>query len=297
MIQPQNSQDTVQGSSQEWDLIWKKIGTGGNDRAKVFTRSTPKTIFQFWQRSYFDDLMLMVAPEPDWQFLELASGRGTTSLYLASRGFKNITLVDLSATALEQAKKNFASENVPQPTLVCANAESTGLPSDQYDCIYNIGVLEHFEDPSRILAESFRLLKPGGTIFMPIVPAMPFSHSILCRLFVNPISFASKIAKITLGRNVKPKTSDMVRTATGIPEYEQQTRTVGFENVQCLPYNPYWKLYSDGSRFEERFVIPIYRAHRSIKSMLGVTPSLKTWSSTSLCLLLTAAKPQGKSPR
>lgn len=282
--------DSAHGSAQEWDAIWKTVDDVGVSRAKLFNRSTPKTIYQFWQRCYFEDLLLTIQPKPEWAFLELASGRGTTSMYLASQGFRNISLLDLSDTALEQAKINFISECLPVPQTIIGNAESTGLPANSYDCIYNIGVLEHFEDPSAILAESLRLLKPGGRIFMPIVPAMPYSHSILCRIFLNPVSLAKQTVKWMIGRR-SPK-STMVRTKTGANEYRIFAETVGLKDVVCLPYNPYWKLYSEGSRFEELLVIPLYRALHALKSTLGLVPHLKTWSSTSLCLLLTAAKPK-----
>jgi ubiquinone/menaquinone biosynthesis C-methylase UbiE len=283
--------DSAHGSAQEWDAIWKTVGDKGNLRSKVFTRSTPKTIFQFWQKCYFDDLLLTMQPQPDWAFLELASGRGTTSMYLASQGFRNITLLDLSETALEQAKKNFISENFPAPQTIVGNAEATGLPANSFDCIYNIGVLEHFEDPSAILAESLRLLKPGGKIFMPIVPAMPYSHSVLSRILFNPISLAKQIVKWLLRRGASTNSgSTMVRTSTNAEEYQGGARKVGFSNAVCISYNPYWKLYSDGSRIEEFFIVPIYRRHYSLKAILGCAPRLKTFSITSLCLLLTASK-------
>jgi len=282
--------DSAHGSAQEWDAIWKEVGTKGNSRAKAFTRSNPKDIFQFWQRCYFEDLVLTMKPQPSWAFLELASGRGTTSMYLVSYGFHDVTMLDLSDTALEQAKTNFASENLPLPSMVVGNAEATGLPADSFDCIFNIGVLEHFEDPTKILAEALRLLKPGGKVFMPIVPTMPFSHSILCRLFLNPVSLAKHMIKMLIGRSIQPKNTTMVRTTTGATEYEKVAKEVGFQSVSCMPYNPYWKLYSDESAFGTFLTLPIYRGHHAIKRGLGCIPSLKTASLTSLCLLLTATK-------
>ncbi|MFN7291341.1 MAG: class I SAM-dependent methyltransferase [Pirellula sp.] len=282
--------DSAHGSAQEWDAIWKTVGDLGHARAKVFTRSTPKTIYEFWQKCYFEDLLLTMQPQPDWAFLELASGRGTTSTYLASKGFKNITLLDLSESALEQAKKNFISENFQVPQTIVGNAEATGLPPNSFDCIYNIGVLEHFEDPSAILAESLRLLKPGGKIFMPIVPAMPYSHSILSRVLFNPLSLARQIVKKLLRRASTSSESTMVRTSTNAEEYLRVARKVGFSNAVCVSYNPYWKLYSDNSRIEDFFIVPIYRRYYALRSILGFVPRLRTFSITSSCLLLTASK-------
>ena len=67
-----------------------------------------------------------------------------------------------------------------------------------FDCIYNIGLLEHFENPAPTMEEAFRLLKPGGLIFMPIVPAMPYRKSIFARLLFNPVSLVKKIVKVAI---------------------------------------------------------------------------------------------------
>ena len=278
------------GSSSQWDDIWKQYSDSGDDLTKAYVKGATKTIIQFWQRCYFEDLIQCVCPKTDWSFLELASGRGTTSLYLASNGMKNITLLDLSETALLQAEANFRSEKLEPPKTIVGNAESTGLKSDQYDCIYNIGVLEHFEDPSAILAESLRLLKPGGKLFMPIVPQMPFSHSIICRTFFNPITLFKQAIKSLIGVQ-RRQNSEMVRTSMGARTYASICQSLGLTNVQCLPYNPYWRINRHGG-WAERFVsLPIYKAHHFFKRSLGCKPSLRTLHATSLCLLLLAEKP------
>jgi ubiquinone/menaquinone biosynthesis C-methylase UbiE len=280
--------DSGSGSAREWDAVWKTLDETANSRSKLFTRTSPKTMYEFWQLCYFEDLLKTTCPQPNWELLELASGRGTTSMYLASRGFENITLLDLSGTALEQAKKNFASEGLREPKTIVGDAVTTGLPGNSFDLIYNIGVLEHFEDPSRILAESLRLLKPGGSIFMPIVPEMPYLNSAVCRTFLNPLSMAKQMVKKIIRRRAVKTT--MVRTKTGANEYLQIATDVGFSGVQCIPYNPYWKVHGDGSIFEKNFDIPLYRAHYWMKKKLGFQPRLRTWKNTCLCLLLTGQK-------
>ena len=39
-----------------------------------------------------------------------------------------------------------------------------------YDLVASTGLLEHFEDPSMILAEMLRVLRPGGVFYSDIVP-------------------------------------------------------------------------------------------------------------------------------
>jgi len=47
----------IQGSHQEWDAIWDKNMEGARKREVFcqFTRDTPKTIYEFWQKCYFED--------------------------------------------------------------------------------------------------------------------------------------------------------------------------------------------------------------------------------------------------
>ena len=36
------------------------------------------------------------------------------------------------------------------------------FPSDEFDLIFSIGLLEHFEDIQHVISEQFRVLKSGG---------------------------------------------------------------------------------------------------------------------------------------
>lgn len=280
--------ENTAGSSTEWDAIWKKYSTEGGEMRKLFTKGSPKTIYQFWQRCYFEDFMRLIEPQVDWKFLELASVRGTTSMYLASHGMHSITLLDLSETALKQAELNFNAEGLPTPKTVVGDAEQTEFPDNEFDCIYNIGVLEHFEDPTKIVAESYRILKPGGRIFMPIVPQMPFSNSLICRAMLNPISILRRVARRLFAKSDR-NSGNMVRTKTGAEEYIHFARKAGFEDVECIPYNAYWKVNRDNS-WVAALGLAFFRIHHRLKQLFGTSPSLKTLKSTSLCLLLTARK-------
>ena len=283
-----NTAKATQGSSEQWDDIWKDYS--GIAMKKLFTRDTPSTIYQFWQRAYFEDFLKIIGGRTESAFLEMGSGRGTTSLYLASHGVADITLLDLSDTALMQAGKNFEHENLPVPKTVLANAEDTKLPENSYDFIYNIGVLEHFEDPGPFLKETYRLLRPGGVVFMPIVPQMPYYKSLVCRTFFNPLSIAKQAVKKMIGRQSKANDDGMVRTETGKKEYEQISTSLGFKDVKCIPYNPYWKINEDTGIVLNSIALPIYKMHYGAKKALGFRPGLKTLDAACCCYLLTASK-------
>ena len=174
------------GSYEGWNEVWKGQAAQGNIN-RNFCPDSPATLGQFWQKGYAIDLLNLIKGKNYSRFCELGSGRGTTSMHLSYHGNTDITLVDLAEDGLEIAKASFAAYKLPIPNIVVANVENTPLPSDSFDCIYNIGLLEHFEDPRPTLMEAFRLLKKDGMIFMPIVPELPAHKSFAHRLFFNPI--------------------------------------------------------------------------------------------------------------
>lgn len=274
------------GSYLEWDQIWSRQSSA-DPLNPMYTESDPTTIFQFWQRAYANDLYNLIKDKGYTSFCELGSGRGTTSMYLAKRGYGDITLVDLSEQAFKVASHSFHHYNLARPRMLLADVEHTGLNSESFDCIYNIGLLEHFEDPKPALLESFRLLKNDGLIFMPIVPKLPFSRSIIHRIFFNPLSIAKHGVKYLMGSNV---TADrgVNRTSIGKKDYIKFCESIGYRDIKCMSYNPFWKVNHD-EHFLQKVVLPIYSWIYN-RYMVGKTISFRTTSVFEVCYLLIAKK-------
>lgn len=212
-------------------------------------------------------------------------------MYLASEGATDITMVDLSESAFRLARENFEREGLTVPNLIHANAESTELPSASVDCIYNVGLLEHFEDPAPVIRETYRLLKPGGITYQPIVPDLSFRYALLCLLLFKPISLPKQILRL-LGGQKGPATSDgMVRTQVDRAQYLKIARDVGFVDCACIPYNPYWKVNREGW-FEDKVTLRAYTWHHKLKRQFlrPDAPLLKTSRLFQFCYLLVARK-------
>jgi ubiquinone/menaquinone biosynthesis C-methylase UbiE len=98
--------------------------------------------------------------------LEVGCGIGT-DLARFARGGAEVTGIDLSQTAIDLARKNFALNNLSAKELRVANGEQLPYPDASFDVVYGHGVIQYTADPARLIRECHRVLKPGGTgIFM-----------------------------------------------------------------------------------------------------------------------------------
>ena len=120
-----------QGSYEGWNKVWTDETKTGSLNPH-YTLQSPTTIYQFWQQGYANDLINLIKDRNYTSFCELGSGRGTTSMYLSNAGYTDITMVDLAEQGFVTAQYSFAHHKLPQPKLVQANVEQTGLPAESF---------------------------------------------------------------------------------------------------------------------------------------------------------------------
>jgi SAM-dependent methyltransferase len=100
------------------------------------------------------------------QLLEVGCGIGTDLVRFASGGAL-VTGVDLSTTAIELAKQNFALHGESAQDLRVANGEALPFPDASFDVVYAHGVVQYTANAPQLIRECHRVLKPGGeAIFM-----------------------------------------------------------------------------------------------------------------------------------
>ena len=98
--------------------------------------------------------------------LEVGCGIGTDLVRFAGGGAL-VTGVDLSSTAIELAKQNFALHGVTAQDLRVANGEALPFADATFDVVYGHGVVQYTADARQLIRECHRVLKPGGeAIFM-----------------------------------------------------------------------------------------------------------------------------------
>ena len=278
------------GEYEEWNRIWS--GLTDRDR-KMYTRGNPRTCRQLSQRCYFEDLWSMLGESRAAKCLEMGAGRGTTSMYLTAQGC-DVTMLDLAPEAFAAAARNFRSEHLPVPKFVTANATNTGIPKDSFDCIYSIGLLEHFDDPRPLLVETLRLLRPGGLAFHVVVPTIPERRMLLSYAMFAPWKLPPRrlkdAVKKLLGRDSGRRSHDMTRTEFDVEDYRRWLLELSVVDVTCVPYNAYHLPH--GNRTLERLmVVPAYRVHRAWKRRLGRAPWMRTGAALAACVLVAFRKP------
>lgn len=96
--------------------------------------------------------------------LDVATGGGHTALFLARRGLA-VTVSDISPAMLENARK-LAEEN--RLTITSSQNEAERFPqaAASFDLVTCRVAAHHFSDRSAFLAETSRVLKPGGCFLL-----------------------------------------------------------------------------------------------------------------------------------
>jgi 2-polyprenyl-6-hydroxyphenyl methylase / 3-demethylubiquinone-9 3-methyltransferase len=113
--------------------------------------------------------------------LDVGCGGGLLAEEVAGLGF-SVTGVDPSAASLETARAH-ARESSLEIDYVEGAGERLPFEDASFELVYCCDVLEHVEDLDAVLAESRRVLKPGGLYVFDTINRTPISKLVLIKLF------------------------------------------------------------------------------------------------------------------
>jgi len=93
--------------------------------------------------------------------LDIACGEGYGSNLMRQWGAASVDGLDINVGAIENAKKNFSTENV---SFQVANAENLPFPDQFFDIAVSFETIEHLDNPVLFLQELKRVVKDSGVI-------------------------------------------------------------------------------------------------------------------------------------
>ena len=112
--------------------------------------------------------------------LDVGSGGGLLAEEFARLGFR-VTGIDPSAESVETARAHAETEGLDIEYTVGAG-EQLPFPDESFDIAYCCDVLEHVDDLDRVLAETSRVLKPGGVYLYDTINRTRRSKLVLIKL-------------------------------------------------------------------------------------------------------------------
>ena len=134
-------------------LVQKKFGEAAADYAASSVHAKGESLAR---------LVALVEPKPSWRLLDVATGAGHTALAFAPHVAK-VTASDITDEMLAETKKLAAERQLSNVKTARAKAEDLPFPDMSFDLVTCRLAAHHFEDPASFVAESFRVLMPGGT--------------------------------------------------------------------------------------------------------------------------------------
>lgn len=140
-----------------WDSLWK------DDQLKSFVKAGKRDQFV----SFFSKKFLK--PDRSVRILEGGCGKGQYVYALNVRGY--------NAIGIDYAPEIVKKLNALFPKLPIQNGDVRNMQfnDESFDGYWSLGVIEHFyEGYDSIIREAFRVLKPGGFLFLTFPYMSPF---------------------------------------------------------------------------------------------------------------------------
>jgi 2-polyprenyl-3-methyl-5-hydroxy-6-metoxy-1,4-benzoquinol methylase len=100
--------------------------------------------------------------------LEIGCGRGGFAAWLATQpdAPRQVVAVDYSATAVQKGRQYARAQGLTGVMWEQGDIEGIAHPDAIFDTVLSFETIEHVPDPRGAVRELFRVLKPGGRLFL-----------------------------------------------------------------------------------------------------------------------------------
>lgn len=106
-------------------------------------------------------LVELAAPQSTWIALDIATGAGHVALTLAPR-LAHVVAADLTPQMLDVARGLARERGIPNMSFADMHAEALPFADATFDLVTCRIAPHHFDDVGKFVAESARVLRPGG---------------------------------------------------------------------------------------------------------------------------------------
>ncbi|MCP5095939.1 MAG: methyltransferase domain-containing protein [Chloroflexi bacterium] len=108
-------------------------------------------------------LVELIQPQSTWRVLDIATAAGHTAFIFAPH-VAHVTATDLTPEMISVAQKLATEKEISNITLETADAEDLPYTDAAFDLVTCRIAAHHFPHIDRFMAESARVLKPGGVL-------------------------------------------------------------------------------------------------------------------------------------
>lgn len=145
----------------------ERIGRDFYDRSDYFEGGTEhlQDLDSPFQKYRIDKVRQIYDPGPEERVLDLGCGWGTFCWALGPRVAEMVG-VDFSQKSIDLCQERLAGTAIQGVSFLCADARDTDLEAASFDLVIGADLVEHLypDDSQAVVAEAFRVLKPGGRL-------------------------------------------------------------------------------------------------------------------------------------
>ncbi|GEM_PF-4526093 len=106
------------------------------------------------------DFFTKILKDKNARILDIGSGYGRFLKSLEERGYRNLHGLEPNREAVKVAEENYGYK------FYNAGLGDASLPEKEFDAATLIAVIEHFTDPVKALRDMYKLLRPGGYLYV-----------------------------------------------------------------------------------------------------------------------------------
>lgn len=236
-------------------MIKTKITTIGFKKSRL----SPRNYFEWRKERAIPavDRVNSIKDLKNASVLDIGCGFGSLARILADHGAQ-VAAVEIDRNKLEKAKEFLSGKNIK---LIQIENEILPFGNKIFDVVFLFDVIEHVPNPKTTINEVYRVLKPGGLLYVEFTPYYSITGHHLYDYAKWPIHILPRhmIKKIVFGKKIEGfLTAD---------DFWKQ-----FESLNKLKVSDFQKMASGFKKIKERFIVKYPQVFEINISILNYFP-------------------------